>query len=55
LELRAGVGKATIYRRYRSKDELVSEAVATLVGETVARLRRRRAESTLQTGCFAAM
>jgi AcrR family transcriptional regulator len=30
---RAGVGKATIYRRYRSKDELVSEAVATLVSE----------------------
>jgi AcrR family transcriptional regulator len=30
---RAGVGKATIYRRYRSKDELVTDAVATLVGE----------------------
>src|SRR3954451_24162289 len=30
---RAGVGKATIYRRYRSKDELVSDAVATLVSE----------------------
>jgi len=29
----AGVGKATIYRRYRSKDELVSDAVATLVSE----------------------
>jgi AcrR family transcriptional regulator len=29
---RAGVGKATIYRRYRSKDELVTDAVATLVG-----------------------
>jgi AcrR family transcriptional regulator len=32
---RAGVGKATIYRRYRSKDELVSDAVATLVSEIV--------------------
>jgi AcrR family transcriptional regulator len=30
---RAGVGKATIYRRYRSKDHLVTDAVATLVGE----------------------
>jgi AcrR family transcriptional regulator len=30
---RAGVGKAAIYRRYRSKDELVSDAVATLVSE----------------------
>jgi AcrR family transcriptional regulator len=30
---RAGVGKATIYRRYRSKDELVSNAIATLVSE----------------------
>ena len=30
---RAGVGKATIYRRYRSKDELVTAAVAALVGE----------------------
>jgi AcrR family transcriptional regulator len=30
---RAGVGKATIYRRFRSKDELVTAAVATLVGE----------------------
>src|ERR1700684_1701814 len=29
----AGVGRATIYRRYRSKDELVSDAVATLVSE----------------------
>src|SRR5438309_2263197 len=29
---RAGVGKATIYRRYRSKDELVTDALATLVG-----------------------
>lgn len=32
---RAGVGKATIYRRYRSKDELVRDAVATLIGEIV--------------------
>jgi AcrR family transcriptional regulator len=30
---RAGVGKATIYRRYRSKDDLVSDAIATLVSE----------------------
>jgi len=30
---RAGVGKATIYRRYRSKNALVSAAVATLVSE----------------------
>jgi AcrR family transcriptional regulator len=30
---RAGVGKATIYRRHRSKDELVMAAVAALVTE----------------------
>ena len=30
---RAGVGKATIYRRYRSKEELVTDAVGGLVGE----------------------
>lgn len=30
---RAHVGKATIYRRYRSKDELVAAAVAALVSE----------------------
>ena len=30
---RAGVGKATIYRRYRSKDELVTSAVAAFVSE----------------------
>lgn len=30
---RAGVGKATIYRRYRSKDELIIAAVAQLVSE----------------------
>jgi AcrR family transcriptional regulator len=30
---RARVGKATIYRRYRSKDELVTAAVAALVSE----------------------
>ena len=30
---RAGVGKATIYRRYRSKDELVAAAVRSLVSD----------------------
>jgi AcrR family transcriptional regulator len=30
---RAGVGKATIYRRYRSKDELVTDAAGALVSE----------------------
>jgi AcrR family transcriptional regulator len=30
---RAGVGKATIYRRYRSKDELIMDAIAGLVSE----------------------
>jgi AcrR family transcriptional regulator len=30
---RAGVGKATIYRRYRSKDELITAAVAGLVSD----------------------
>jgi AcrR family transcriptional regulator len=30
---RAGVGKATIYRRYRSKEELVTAAVAGLVSD----------------------
>jgi AcrR family transcriptional regulator len=30
---RADVGKATIYRRYRSKDELITAAVAGLVSE----------------------
>jgi AcrR family transcriptional regulator len=30
---RAGVGKAAIYRRYRSKDALVAAAVAALVSE----------------------
>jgi AcrR family transcriptional regulator len=30
---RAGVGKAAIYRRYASKDELVTAAVAALVSE----------------------
>src|SRR5215217_3310862 len=30
---RARVGKATIYRRYRSKDELVTAAVSALVSE----------------------
>src|SRR6476660_6330082 len=30
---RAGVGKATIYRRYRSKNAMVSDAVAALVSD----------------------
>jgi AcrR family transcriptional regulator len=30
---RAGVGKATIYRRYRSKDELITAAISELVSE----------------------
>jgi AcrR family transcriptional regulator len=33
---RAGVGKGAIYRRYRSKDELVTAAIAALVGEEIA-------------------
>jgi AcrR family transcriptional regulator len=33
VAVRARVGKATIYRRYRSKDELVTAAVAALVSE----------------------
>jgi AcrR family transcriptional regulator len=32
---RAGVGKATIYRRYGSKSELIADAVAGLVSEIV--------------------
>ena len=42
---RAGVGKATIYRRYRSKDELITAAVAGLVSEiTVPDTGRTRAD-----------
>jgi AcrR family transcriptional regulator len=33
---RAGVGKGAIYRRYRSKDELVAAAVAAVVSEEIA-------------------
>ena len=33
---RAGVGKGAIYRRYGSKDELATAAVAALVGEEIA-------------------
>jgi AcrR family transcriptional regulator len=32
---RAGVGKATIYRRYRSKEELVAATIATLVSTSI--------------------
>ena len=32
----AGVGKASIYRRYRSKDQLVTEAVGALVDQEIA-------------------
>jgi AcrR family transcriptional regulator len=31
----AGVGKASIYRRYRSKDQLVTDAVGALVDEEI--------------------
>jgi AcrR family transcriptional regulator len=42
---RAGVGKATIYRRYRSKDALVTAAIAALVSEiTVPDTGRTRAD-----------
>jgi AcrR family transcriptional regulator len=42
---RAGVGKATIYRRYRAKDELVTAAIAGLVSEiTVPDTGRTRAD-----------
>jgi AcrR family transcriptional regulator len=33
---RAGVGKGAIYRRYRSKDELVTAAIAAVVTEEIA-------------------
>jgi len=33
---RAGVGKGAIYRRYRSKDELVTAAIGVLVSEEIA-------------------
>jgi AcrR family transcriptional regulator len=33
---RAGVGKGAIYRRYRSKDDLVAAAIAALVSEEIA-------------------
>jgi AcrR family transcriptional regulator len=36
IAARAGVGKGAIYRRYRSKDELVTAAVAALVREEIA-------------------
>jgi AcrR family transcriptional regulator len=32
---RAGVGKGAIYRRYRSKDELITAAIAALVSEEI--------------------
>jgi AcrR family transcriptional regulator len=32
---RAGVGKAAIYRRYRTKDQLVTEVVSALVNEEI--------------------
>jgi AcrR family transcriptional regulator len=35
LAARAGVGKGAIYRRYRSKDELVTAAIAALVSEEI--------------------
>ena len=39
---RAGVGKDTVYRRWRSKDDLLLDALATLPGS--ARRARRRAD-----------
>ena len=42
---RAGVGKATIYRRYRSKEELVGAAVGTFVSEMRSPTRVRRART----------
>jgi AcrR family transcriptional regulator len=36
IAARAGVGKGAIYRRYRSKDELVTAAVGALVSEEIA-------------------
>ena len=36
LAARAGVGKGAIYRRYRSKDELVTAAIGSLVSEEIA-------------------
>jgi AcrR family transcriptional regulator len=36
LAARAGVGKGAIYRRYRSKDELVTAAIGSLVREEIA-------------------
>jgi AcrR family transcriptional regulator len=36
LAARAGVGKGAIYRRYRSKDELVTAAIAARVSEDIA-------------------
>ena len=35
VAVRAGVGKGAIYRRYRSKDELVAAATAALVSEEI--------------------
>lgn len=35
VAVRAGVGKGAIYRRYRSKDELVTAAIAALVSEEI--------------------
>jgi AcrR family transcriptional regulator len=35
LAARAGVGKGAIYRRYASKDELVTAAIASLVSEEI--------------------
>jgi AcrR family transcriptional regulator len=36
VAVRAGVGKGAIYRRYGSKDELVTAAIAALVSEEIA-------------------
>ncbi|MGZ4224597.1 MAG: TetR/AcrR family transcriptional regulator [Solirubrobacteraceae bacterium] len=53
---RARVGKATIYRRYRSKEELVAAAVATLVSEiTIPAERPTREEGSTREDLLALM
>src|ERR671910_420674 len=51
---RAGVGKGAIYRRYRSKNELVTAAVAELVREEI-ELYRRSLPARLMPNLIGAM